>query len=152
MSDREDLASGRFACSDRERALFEAGIKMGTLYHQFVGTPVDASSVDSLERTISAALEVQPYVESAEVAIDRSRIPSPGDTYSYASLTGDMMDAVIVVRVGSSRVTAEMRYDPELRYPLMYVSKVERTALQPIQLLGRLKYFRKTRWLRPQFI
>ena len=36
-----------------------------------------------------------------------------------------MIDAVVRVRIGSTAVTAEMRYDRELKYPLMYVSKVE---------------------------
>lgn len=126
MDPREELAGSRFACTDRERALFEAGIKMGTVYHQFVGTPVSSATVGSLERTISEAIMVQPYVEDAVVRIDRSRIPGGEGTYEYASLGGDMIDAVIKVRVGESRVTAEMRYDEELRYPLMFISSVER--------------------------
>lgn len=125
MDPREELAGSRFACTDRERALFEAGIKMGTVYHQFVGTPVSSESVELLERSISEAIKVQPYVEDAVVRIDRSGIPKGEGTYEYASLSGDMIDAVIKVRVGDSRVTAEMRYDPELRYPLMYVSSLE---------------------------
>ncbi|MDO5852950.1 MAG: dihydroneopterin aldolase family protein [Thermoplasmata archaeon] len=124
MTSREETAAGRFACGDRDRALFEAGIKMGTLYHQFVGMPVSSSSVDGLERSISDAIRVQPYVEDARVRIDRSRIPPEGDEYSYASLSGDMLDAVIVIRIGDSRVTAEMRYDTDLGYPLMYVSSI----------------------------
>ncbi len=124
MENREERANGMFACSDRERALFEAGIKMGTLYHQFVGMPVSASSVSGLERTMADAIRVQPYVEDAVVRIDRGAIPKEGDEYSYTSLTGDMIDAVITVRVGESEVVAEIRYDGDLAYPLMYVSKV----------------------------
>lgn len=124
MDDREERANGMFACGDRERALFEAGIKMGTLYHQFVGMPVSASSVSGLERTMADAIRVQPYVEDAVVRIRRDPIPQEGDEYSYTSLTGDMIDAVITVRVGESEVVAEIRYDEDLAYPLMYVSKV----------------------------
>ena len=123
--DREDRASEKFACSERERCIFETGIKLATVYHQYVGTPFNARSVSSLEEAISRSIEVQPYVEKAMIKIDRSVIPDEVDEYSYLSLTGDMIDAVVVVRIGSTRVTAEMRYDPELKYPLMYVSKVE---------------------------
>ena len=123
--DREDRASEKFACSERERCIFETGIKLATVYHQYVGTPFDVRSVSSLEEAISRSIEVQPYVEKAMIKIDRSVIPDEVDEYSYLSLTGDMIDAVVVVRMGSTRVTAEMRYDPELKYPLMYVSKVE---------------------------
>ena len=121
---REETAGSRFACNDRERALFEAGIKMGTIYHQFVGSPVSATTVDLLERTMSETIMVQPYVEEARIRIDRNSIPGGEGTYEYASLTGDMIDAVVTVRVGNATVVAEMRYDKELDYPLMYVSSI----------------------------
>ncbi|MDO5861769.1 MAG: dihydroneopterin aldolase family protein [Thermoplasmata archaeon] len=122
--DRETAASSRFACGDRDRALFEAGIKMGTLYHQFVGIPVSVRSVSDLESVMADAIKVQPYVEDARVDIKRDSLPRGGDEYSYSSLTGEMIDAVITVRVGAARVVAEIRYDPELQYPLMYVSSI----------------------------
>jgi len=125
MTEREELANSRFNCTERERAVFEAGIKMATVYHQFVGTPVNLDTVEQLESTISHSIEVQPYVSSAKVKIDRSYFTKDGDTYSYVSLTGDMIDAVVVISLGSSKVTAEMRYDERLKYPLMYVSKIE---------------------------
>ncbi|MBR6204331.1 MAG: dihydroneopterin aldolase family protein [Candidatus Methanomethylophilaceae archaeon] len=124
-NDREALASSRFSCTERERAVFEAGIKMATIYHQFVGTPVNRGSVSVLEKAISESIEVQPYVLSADVSIDRSSIPSGKDMYSYTSLTGDMIDAVVKIGLGGYEVTAEMRYDRELKYPLMFVSSVE---------------------------
>ncbi len=126
MTDRDAVAGSRFACSDRERAIFEAGIKMGTVYHQFVGTPVNASTVDSLEEGIRSAISVQPYVEDVAIRIDRSRFVRDGDRYSYVSLVGEMIDAKVAIRVGAERVVAEMRYDSELRYPLMYISDVRR--------------------------
>ncbi len=124
MEGRDQVAAGRFACTERERALFEAGIKMGTIYHQFVGTPVNLRTVESLEEGMSSAISVQPYVESAKVRVNRSVFTKDGDRYSYVSLTGDMMDAVVTIRIGGTRVTAEMRYDKELGYPLMYVSDI----------------------------
>lgn len=124
MDGRDEMAAGRFVCTERERALFEAGIKMGTIYHQFVGTPVNLDTVESLEEGMRSAISVQPYVESVTVRIDRSRFVRDGDRYSYVSMTGDMIDAVVTIAIGSSRVTAEMRYDQELGYPLMYVSDI----------------------------
>ena len=95
--DREKEANDRFACTERERCVFETGIKLATIYHQYVGTPFNAKSVSSLEEAISRSIEVQPYVVSAEVKIDRSVIPDDVDEYSYLSLTGDMIDAVVKV-------------------------------------------------------
>lgn len=125
MDRREELAGSRFACGDRDRALFEAGIKMGTIYHQFVGTPVSSDTVDGLEDAMSEAVRAQPYVVDARVSVDRGRIPGGDGVFSYTSLTGDMIDAVVTVEVGGHRVTAEMRYDPELDYPLMFVSSMD---------------------------
>lgn len=105
--------------------MFEAGVKMGTIYHQFVGVPVDAKSVDSLERSIEMGILVQPYVESVKIHIDRKPFGPKKDEYSYCSLTGEMLDVVLVIRIDDVRVKAEMRYDPVLKYPLMYISDSE---------------------------
>jgi hypothetical protein len=125
MNDREQLADSRFSCSRKERAAFEAGIKMATIYHQFVGTPVNINSVASLEETIEKSIEVQPYVSSCTVKIDRSRFVKRGDTYSYTSLTGEMIDAIVDIDIEGVKVRAEMRYDEELHYPLMFISDVQ---------------------------
>ena len=121
--DREELAASRFACGERDRALFEAGIKMGTIYHQYVGTPFNESSRRGLEEAMESAISVQPYVESVKIRIQPDDRRG-GDRYSYRSLTGEMIDAVVTVRIGDSSVTAEMRYDSELNYPLMFISSI----------------------------
>lgn len=123
-SDRERLADSRFACGSRERACFEAGIKMATIYHQFVGTPFCERSVAELETAIADCIKVQPYVLEAEVSI-RSGGGNKEDQYSYSSLTGDMIDAKVVVEVGGTTVRAAMRYDAELGYPLMYIEDIQ---------------------------
>ena len=123
--DREQRAASMFKCSIRERAMFEAGIKMGTIYHQFVGVPVDLSSVDILERSIEQGVRVQPYVEDVRVTIDRSHFRPKSDEYGYMSLTGNMLDVKLTIRIENTRVTAEMRYSKERNYPLMYVSNTE---------------------------
>ena len=124
MVSREDVANGRFNCSVKERACFEAGIKMGTIYHQFVGTPFDLSNVSQLEKAMEDAIRVQPYVSDVIVRIDRSGLVSDGDTYSYRSLVGEMIDAVVTIDMDGTSVTAEMRYDAELGYPLMFISRI----------------------------
>ncbi len=118
-------AARRFRCTVRERALFEAGVKMGTIYHQFVGVPVDGTNVDILEESIEKGILVQPYVKSVNVNIDRSQFRKKTDEYSYVSLTGNMLDVVLEIRIEGVTVTAEMRYDDELKYPLMYISNID---------------------------
>jgi len=108
--------------------MFEAGIKMGTVYHQFVGVPVDATSVDVLEKSIEKGVLVQPYVEDVKVSIDRSSFKTKNDEYSYVSLTGNMLDVVIVIKIDNVKVTAKMNFNKELNYPLMYISDVSENA------------------------
>ena len=123
-STRESSASSKFRCGPAERASFEAGIKMATLYHQFVGTPFCESNREELEKAIEDCIRIQPYVEDAHVSIKAGK-RNKEDQYAYHSLSGDMIDATVVISVDGSSVTAEMRYDEALKYPLMYISNVE---------------------------
>ncbi len=124
---REATADGHFACSETERAAFEAGIKLGSIYHQFVGVPLRLENVATLERAIEAGCRVQPFVESVKVKIDRSKLKRKRGQYDYVSLTGDMLDVVLVVRYKGTRVRASMRMIEEMNYPLMYIESVERS-------------------------
>lgn len=125
MADREGIATSRFKCSARERACYEAGIKMGTIYHQFVGTPVNLSNVSQLERAIEDSIRVQPFVKDVRVSIDKDSFVKDGDRYSYRSLTGEMIDAVVTIELDGVTLISEMRYDREMGYPLMYISEIK---------------------------
>lgn len=124
MSEREATAASKFSCTPSERACFEAGIKLATVYHQFVGTPFCAANRADLERTIGECIRTQPYVLDAKVRINAEG-GDKRDQYTYTSLEGTMIDAVVTVSLDGVKVTAEMRYDGELGYPLMFVSSVE---------------------------
>lgn len=118
-----DPTKSYFAGSDRDRAAFEAGIKLGSLFHQYVGAPLNRGSARDLERAIESATRVQPLVEDARVRIDRKRLKGRGP-YKYASLSDEMLHAEVTVRVGQARATAVLRYVPELDYPLMYLKDI----------------------------
>lgn len=123
-SRREEQAAKYFNCSLRERAVFEAGIKLGTIYHQFVGTPVCAANADILERAMEDGVKVQPFVKDVRVRIDRTALRKKRDEFDYQTLTGSMLDVTLVIQVENVRAVAEMRYVNELRYPLMYVKEI----------------------------
>lgn len=123
---REAKADKHFSCSDAERATFEAGIKLGTIYHQFVGVPLRRENVNTLERAIEAGSRVQPFVEEVKVKIDRSRLKNKRGKYDYVSLTGEMLNVKLTVRYKDFRVKAAMRLIKEMNYPLMFVESVER--------------------------
>ena len=124
MENREKEAAKFFSCSERERALFETGIKMGTIYHQFVGTPVDIDTVDTLENAIEKSILVQPFVEEVKITIDRKYFNKERDRYGYISLEGKMIIAYIKIIINNTTVTAEMKYIEEFDYPLMFITNI----------------------------
>jgi hypothetical protein len=112
--------------SEREQVVFEAGIKLGALYHQWVGTPVSRESAASVETAIEKAVILQPFVEEITVKLDRSLMTE--NIFGYSELAGLMFHAEIVTRVGFSYCRA--RLAPSDGYPLMEV--VECHEIPPI--------------------
>jgi len=124
MSAARDPLTRLFRCSDRERAVFEAGVKLGSVYHQYVGTPLNRRGVRALERAIEAGMRAQPSVASARVRIDPVALRRGTTAMGYASLSGEMLDVTVTTRVGRAIAVARLRYVPALRYPAMVVERV----------------------------
>ena len=103
--------------TEREQAVFEAGIKLGALYHQWVGTPVSRESAASVEAAIEKAVILQPFVEEISVKLDRSLMTE--NRFGYSELSGLMFDVGIVTRVGFSYCRA--RLAPDEGYPFMSI-------------------------------
>ncbi len=103
------------------KAHFEAGIKLGALFHQFVGAPVGFENVEILERAMESCVKLQPYVEHVKVRIDRVKLRERISAFGYTSLTPDMLHAEVVVKVGEKRVKAVLRWDERLKYPIMEI-------------------------------
>ena len=103
--------------TDGERVIFEAGIKLGALYHQWVGTPISEESAASVESAIEKAVILQPFVEEITVRLDCSLMQK--NVFGYSELSGLMFDVEIVTRVGFSYCRAALA--PENGYPLMKV-------------------------------
>jgi hypothetical protein len=116
--------SAREETSDRDNALFEAGIKLGALYHQFIGTPVSTETAEMLERTIEESVALQPWVNSVEVSIDREKVSEIENQFKYCELSGVMLDVKVVVLYGQVEVHARLKYEDEMDYPLMRVEKI----------------------------
>jgi hypothetical protein len=126
----EDPAKKYFhpSITDRERAIFEAGIALGALYHQFVGLPI-ANREDVLKavkEAIEKSMSLQPFREKVEVRFNTSSIKGRGrGPYDYSALKGDIIDASVVVKYGSAKVKARMQFVEELGFNLMYIEDVE---------------------------
>jgi hypothetical protein len=110
--------------TDAQQACFEAGIKFGSLYHQFAGTPVSPESTRSLERAMADAIENQPYCESVEVTIHDDRVADDIDHENgYTELTGRLMDVEMEIRYEDVVVRTAMAMADG--YPLMELVSVE---------------------------
>ncbi len=125
MYRKKDIAKKYFKCSPSERAAFEAGIKLGTVYHQFVGTPLSLENVDTLERAIEESIKVQPFVKDARVKIDRRRIKKRQGFYKYLTLHGDMLDIDLEVQYENKIAVCKLEYIKEFDYPLMYIKEIK---------------------------
>jgi len=103
--------------SDRDRAIFEAGIKLGALYHQWVGTPISRKSAVTVESAIEQAVILQPFVEEITVHLDRDKMVE--NSFGYSELSGLMLDVEIVTRVRFTYCRARLL--PKDGYPLMQI-------------------------------
>lgn len=104
----------------RERALFEAGIKLGALYHQFVGSPINMHTRTTMERAIEESISLQPFVRNIKVKINEHLVEEELNVFGYCELTGEMLEVELTVDVEGEVVKVAMSVD-ESGYPLMRV-------------------------------
>ena len=108
--------------TDAQAACFEAGIKFGSLYHQFAGTPVSPESAASLARAMEEAIENQPACRAVAVEVDDDAVAEASAEHGYAELTGRLFEAEVVVEREGVEVVARMAMEDG--YPLMRVVDV----------------------------
>jgi len=108
----------------REEACFEAGIKFGSLYHQFAGTPVAPDSAASLETAMAEAIENQPHCVdvTVDVLADELAAELADGPADYTELTGRFMEVEMVIEYEGERVATSMAMEDG--YPLMRVDDV----------------------------
>ncbi len=107
--------------SDKEQALFEVGIKLGALYHQHVGMPINPDTLDESEHAIEKSVSLQPYVRSVKVSIDREMVQKRLNEFGYCELEGKMLDVRVEVQYKSAKAVGRIKYDEERDYPMMSV-------------------------------
>jgi len=116
--------------SSRETLLFEAGIKLGGVFHQYLGIPVSARTAGALARAIEEAVGLQPFVRRVRVRIHPERGGPVGKgRYGYRYLIPEMLDVRVELADGKSTVEAMLRHRADLRYPLMKVVRVRGPTL-----------------------
>jgi hypothetical protein len=113
--------------TEREALLFEAGVKLGAVFHQYLGTPVSPKTARRLARAIEEAVGLQPYVRAVRVRIDPAEGGPVGrGAFGYRYLVAEMLRVTVTLQAGSETVRGELAHRPDLRYPLMRVVSVRR--------------------------
>lgn len=126
-----DEAKGFFdkTLTDRERAIFEAGVALGAIYHQVVGLPIskDKRVLRAVESAIERVFSLQPFKEEVRVKIKARLVKgSKRHPYDYDTVKGSMLDVRVASRYGAFRAVGRMRYISKLKYTLAYIERVER--------------------------
>ena len=116
--------------SRRDSLLFEAGIKLGGIFHQYLGIPVSSRTAGSLAHAIEAAVGLQPFVRRVAVRIHPERGgPLGRGRFAYRYLVPEMLEVTVELVDGTNTVVANLRHRPDLRYPLMKVVQVQGSGL-----------------------
>lgn len=126
---KEKKAEDYFAdVAPEVRAAFELGIKFGTLFHTSIGRPVrnDPNTISAMEKGIESSIACQPYVQSVSVKIVGD--PNTSKEFEYGEITGKNLFAEIIVSYKNIRIHGTLKWIPELNYPLMFISNLEKTT------------------------
>ena len=107
--------------TDAQTACFEAGIKFGSLYHQFAGTPVSPDSAESLARAMEESIENQPFCTDVTVEIDVDALEDEL-VGGYTELTGRFL--TVELSVSYEGVDVDARMVMEDGYPRMRITSV----------------------------
>ncbi|MHA1410109.1 MAG: dihydroneopterin aldolase family protein [Candidatus Odinarchaeia archaeon] len=123
----EDDAKKYFAkeITDRERAVFEAGIKIATIYHQFIGTPIPRTieEVHKLEHAIEESIKTQPWVENVKINLKDSSKKTI--EYEYDEISAYTLKAEVITKYKKAEVKAKLEYIEELAYPLAFITEIK---------------------------
>lgn len=114
--------------TERERACFESGIKLGALYHILSGIPIQNNEdvIDSLEKGIESAISCQPFVKSVKLHLDRAKILSNKKSeFDYDEISGKIIKAEVLIEYESVTVVAKVEWIDEMEYPLMYIERIQ---------------------------
>jgi len=120
-----DRPSHRARLTPREALVFEAGVKLGGIFHQYVGIPISARTAPSVARTIRDAVRLQPFVTRVRVRLDLAKGgPLGRGSFAYRYLTAEMLDVTVWLADGPVEVVARLAHRPDLKYVLMSVERV----------------------------
>ncbi len=119
--------------SDREQAIFELGIKLSAIFHQFLGTPIknDKETMNSIAKGIEAAIKCQPFVSSVKVTFQpfletEYKTYQKKNEFDYTAISERNLIAEVEICYKNWIVQGKSEWIKELHYPLMYISDIKK--------------------------
>lgn len=128
MDKIEEIAKQYFGkeVTERDRAIFEGAITLGSIFHQFNGIPIKKSVIPLIKETIEKTMMIQPFIERINIKIDENSIRNHDHPYDYSLLSGENLELEVISQYGSIKVHLGMKYVEKLNYPLMFIKKIEK--------------------------
>ena len=114
--------------TDRERACFESGIKLGALYHILCGIPIsnDENILKNIEKGIESSISCQPFVKSVKINLDRGKIlGDKSNQFDYDEITGKIIQAELIIEYESVEILAKVEWVENMQFPLMFIEKIK---------------------------
>lgn len=111
----------------RERAAFELGIKLGTVFHISMGIPISKGRdvIQSLERGLEKSILCQPYVTEVQVRINEFNVKGrKKGEFDYSTINPECLSAQIKIRYKGIMMEGKLEWSEELQYPIMYISDI----------------------------
>lgn len=126
----DEIIEGYFPedLSNRERAAFELGIKLGALFHIAEGIPISKNEeiLSSIEKGLESSLNCQPYVSSATVSLIREKIKGERKhEYDYSGINASILNAQINVKFQNVIIKGKLEWIEKINHPLMYKSEIK---------------------------
>lgn len=120
--------------SNKEQAIFETGIKLATVFHQFSGTPIssDKKIQTKIAEGIIASIKCQPFVKNVSIAFqalnpEDEKKYSKSHEYDYTVISGRNLIAEVELQYKEWSITGRLEWIDQLNYPLMYIKSIKKT-------------------------
>lgn len=114
--------------TDREKATFETGIKLGALYHILCGIPVskDENVIKSIEKGIEQSISCQPYVKDVKIKLRKEELQGEKkDEFDYDEISGKIIEADVIILFKNIEVKGKIEWIKDLEFPLMYIAEIK---------------------------
>jgi len=131
IEEKSDIIDEYFdaTATSRERACFEAGIKLGAIFHSILGFPVqnDHDAIQKIQDGFIASFKAQPYVQDLDIKIDLQTDEryKKRHEFDYTIVKDYMIRVDLSLKFKDVLIDGRIEWLPELEYPLMYIKKLE---------------------------